>query len=62
MNFGSRVDVSPTDVTPTESSWSPRNKVKLGALPAPNLTTISLLVGLNAWTASRMPGRRPLQY
>jgi hypothetical protein len=89
--------MSPTDVSPTESSWMlrplnkasleycapdqcvptldrvthgphnawvsrPRNQVKLGARRAPSLTTTLLLVGLNVWTASRMPGLRPQQY
>ncbi len=38
----------------------PRSWVKLGALRAPSLTITSLIAGLNAWTASRMPGLRPL--
>jgi hypothetical protein len=99
---GCRVDVSLTDVSPTESSWMlrPLDKAslgycapvrcvptldrvthrwhnawtaqcmgvasaklgKLGALWAPGLTTTLLLAGLNTWTASRMPGLRPLQY
>jgi hypothetical protein len=40
----------------------PRSWVKLGARRAPSLTATSLLAGLNAWTASSMPGLWPLQY
>jgi hypothetical protein len=36
--------------------------VKLGSRRAPSLTTTLLLVGLNAWTASSMPGLRPLVF
>jgi hypothetical protein len=38
----------------------PRSWIKLGALRTPSLTTTSLLAGLNAWTASRMPCLWPL--